>query len=189
MKLLLSLLLVFVSLASIIISKSWIICWEIIWWLDVESQHSTKTSQNREMPLVPSNRPYKNPVWEGCGLLQLKKISAKGSSLTRSWRPGGRNGPSSFKATWTVALLTSWRSLNPITQQNNYSLLVLDEGVSLIGREWIEQIPLPLTEILPCHAVSDNTDALVDSNTKTTAELNKIIKAHEQVFDHWQQHP
>ncbi len=62
-------------------------------------------------------------------------------------------------------------------------LFVVDEGVSLIGREWIEQIPLSLTEILPCHAISDNTEASVDTNIDTTAELNKILKAHEQVFD------
>ncbi|XP_038065755.1 uncharacterized protein K02A2.6-like [Patiria miniata] len=62
-------------------------------------------------------------------------------------------------------------------------LLVVEEGVSLIGREWIQQIPLPLTEVLSRHAVKESTEGAATTNKLVTANLKEMLKSHEQVFD------
>ena len=53
-------------------------------------------------------------------------------------------------------------------------LLVEEEGTSLMGRQWIERIPVPLDKILHCHAVSETNDVPA---SQTLQELERILQS------------
>ena len=64
------------------------------------------------------------------------------------------------------------------SQPKTLPLLVVAEGANLIGRLWIEQIPLLLTDVLPSQAVHE-----VSVSADITSELNTILSKHQEVFD------
>ena len=57
--------------------------------------------------------------------------------------------------------------------------------MSLLGRDWIEQIPLQLLDILKCtdDIEKDTTCQVANVYTDTAAEVNRILDSYKEVFD------
>ena len=66
-------------------------------------------------------------------------------------------------------------------QTKSLPLLVVQDEVSLMGREWIENFPSSLTNVLQSKQPDSPTLNVVDVNTD--AQLKDILQAHDEVFN------
>lgn len=61
-------------------------------------------------------------------------------------------------------------------------LLIVQDGVSLIRREWIENLPISLSEILVTKTPSGQSHKLESSVESTKVKLAKIVQNHAEVY-------